>query len=229
MTDTSMKKSYSVAILEDDDDMRGYLATIIYQTEGLTVALAAATVRAAIAATADLDTIANIDLCLVDLQLPDGSGLEFVKHIKQNSDAKILILTVLGDRTSVLLSLQAGANGYLLKDTPPNQIRRDITATLNGETPISPQAATHVLQLLQSQPKTLLGESAAEPSEEVLTKRETDIMNMFARGLSYKETAATLEISHHTVSDHVKSIYRKLSVHSRNEAIFEATQLGLIT
>ncbi len=214
-----MGELFSIGILEDDDDMRGYLVTIINQAEGLTLAFAAATVSEAIALSQEVKT----DLCLVDLQLPDGSGLDFVQHVKSISDTKILILTILGDRTSVLVSLKAGANGYLLKDTAPNQIVRDINATLKGESPISPQAATHLLQLFRPQASAVTPELA-----EVLTEREQDILNMFARGLSYKETASALDISHHTVGDYVKSIYRKLSVNSRNEAVYEATQMGLI-
>ncbi len=209
-----------VGILEDDDDMRGYLCMIIRQTEGLQIGFSAATVAEACA----LCRNNPVDICLVDLQLPDGSGLEFVENIKAISDPKILILTVLGDRTSVLVSLQAGANGYLLKDTPPNQIRRDIKATLDGANPISPQAATHVLQMFKNSPDL----TATPKPKTLLTEREKEILVMFSKGLSYRETAEVLSISHHTVCDYVKAIYSKLKVHSRNEAIFEATQMGWI-
>ncbi len=208
-----------VGILEDDDDLRGFLVTIIKQTDGLEVAFAADCIEDAITQSKNK----NLDICLVDLQLPDGNGLEFVEHIKKISDTKILILTILGDRKSVLVSLKAGTNGYLLKDTAPNQIRRDIIATLKGQSPISPQVATYLLQMFQPQQDTVEADNI-----EALTEREKDILNMFTRGLSYKETASALNISHHTVGDYVKSIYRKLSVNSRNEAIFEATQMGII-
>lgn len=215
MSDTSY-----VGILEDDEDMLGYLATIITQSENLSIGFKASTVSEAI----ELSSTTEVDICLVDLELPDGSGLDFVQHIKKKSTTKILILTILGDRKSVLVSLKAGANGYLLKDTRPNQIRRDIRAVLNGESPISPQAATHLLKTFQTHSA---GDQNANDIE-TLTNREVDVLNMFARGLSYKETANALKISHHTVSDYVKSIYRKLSVNSRNEAIFEASQMGII-
>jgi len=212
-------KETIVGILEDDDDMRAYLSQIIEATDGMRVGFDAALVaeaRKAISST-------SIDICLVDLQLPDGNGLDFVADLKDKSNAKILILTVLGDKTSVLLALQAGANGYLLKDTLPDQIRRDIRSTMEGGNPISPQAATHLLQVFQT-PPVKRGNKPDDAAS--LTQREVDILTMFSKGLSYKETANALEISHHTVSDHVKSIYKKLSVHSRNEAIFEAVQQG---
>lgn len=208
-----------VGILEDDDDMRTYLSRIIEDTDGMRVGFAAALVSEA----RDSISETTIDICLVDLQLPDGNGLDFVADLKEKSDAKILILTVLGDKTSVLLALQAGANGYLLKDTMPDQIRRDIRSTLDGGNPISPQAATHLLQIFQT-PPVKRGKKPDELAS--LTQREVDILTMFSKGLSYKETANALNISRHTVSDYVKSIYKKLSVHSRNEAIFEAVQQG---
>jgi len=213
-----MDETIKVGILEDDEDMRVYLAHLLKQTQDMEVVFACETVAAAIAAA----KAKRPDLCLVDIQLPDGSGLELVKVLKSTSNTKALILTVLGDKASVMLAFEAGANGYLLKDTPPEQVRRDIRAVISGGNPISPQAATHLIGLLQNPKPT----QNAQNSENVLTDREKDVLIMFSRGLSYKETAKTLEISTHTVSDYVKSIYRKLSVHSRNEAIFEAVQNG---
>ena len=211
-----------IGVLEDDVDMRGYLRTIIEQADGLSVAFACATIIEA--ETALKSTKTGIDLCLVDLQLPDGNGADFVKRLRETTKSKALILTVLGDKTSVLAALDAGAHGYLLKDTPPGQIIRHIHDTIKGVNPISPQAATHLLALFKDNKISAKSQEIAS----TLTDRERDILTMFAKGLSYKETASALEISPHTVSDYVKSIYSKLSVHSRNEAVFEALQLGWI-
>lgn len=213
-----MSNSIKIGILEDDEDMRAYLTMLLEQTADMDVVYACESIKEAHAAAEEF----KADLCLVDLQLPDGNGVEFIKSLKSNSDTKALILTILGDKASVLIAFEAGANGYLLKDTPPEQIRRDIRAVINGANPISPQAATHLLTLLRTPQSDIVESQKAD----VLTSREKDVLIMFSRGLSYKETAATLEISPHTVSDYVKSIYRKLSVHSRNEAIFEAVQNG---
>lgn len=205
--------------------MRGYLATIVGQSDTLETAFSVGTLAEAKAAC----DRGGFDLCLVDIGLPDGSGLDLVRYMKARCGAKSLILTVLGDRQSVLLALHAGADGYLLKDTPPNQLRRSIEATLAGENPISPQAATYLLQMWKA------GEGAAGPSGEeaeksgLLTPRETEILRLFSKGLSYREAAGVLGISPHTVGDHVKAIHQKLAVHSRTEAIFEARQLGLIS
>jgi DNA-binding NarL/FixJ family response regulator len=213
----------SVGILEDDEAMRGFLITIIKQTDDMKVGFAADTVESAKAQARAI----KVDICLVDLQLPDGYGLDFIADLKTHTDAKLLILTVLGDKVSVLSALQSGANGYLLKDTRPDQLRKSIRATMAGENPISPAAATHLLNLFKEQSQSQ-SEAALVTSDENLTAREVDILTMFSRGLSYKETADTLNISNHTVGDHVKSIYKKLSVHSRSEAIFEAVQSGWI-
>jgi DNA-binding NarL/FixJ family response regulator len=212
-----------IAVLEDDTALRLYLETVIRETPGLELAFSEGTVAAAIRACDD----AAFDLCLVDLKLPDGSGLEFVAHMKQRSDAKCLILTVLGDRQSVLIALHAGADGYLLKDTPTELLRRNIDLTLRGETPLSPQAATYLLEIWKaSSPPP---PASMEEQPEALTPREMDVLKLFARGLTYSEASQALRISRHTIGDHMKAIHRKLSVHSRGEAVFEARQLGLLS
>ncbi len=210
-----------IGILEDDPDMRNYLQFILADSKTLKIAFSEEKVADA---RRQLKKHPNVDICLVDLQLPDGNGADFVKYLVGTTESKALILTVLGDRTSVLAALEAGAHGYILKDTAPEQIIKHIKETLSGANPISPQAATHLLNLFQDQ----LPRVGDKIPGSTLTPRETEILTLFAKGLSYKEAAETLEISPHTVSDYVKSIYGKLSVHSRNEAVFEALQLGWI-
>lgn len=219
-----MSEKITIGILEDDEDMCGFLTTIIKQTEDMQIGFCAQSVKQAIFESREVE----VDLCLVDIQLPDDSGLDFIADLKTHADVKILILTVLGDKTSVLAALQAGAHGYLLKDTRPNQIRRSIRATIAGENPISPAAATHLLDVFKIHVKHPTPIQDITANEPVLTDREIDVLTMFSKGLSYRETAETLEITSHTVGDHVKSIYRKLAVHSRSEAIFEAVQSGWI-
>lgn len=211
---------HRVGILEDDPDLRLYLEQIVGGSDALTLAFSAGSVADAIAHIEP----AHPDLCLVDLQLPDGSGLDFIAALKATaSPARCLILTVLGDRESVLAALRSGADGYLLKDTPPEPLRRAMLATLVGETPLSPRAAGYLLEIWRSTP------AATKLRPEVaLTAREVEVLGLFSRGLSYREVAATLGISAHTIGDHVKAIYRKLDVHSCTEAIFEARQLGLM-
>ncbi|MEE9433248.1 MAG: response regulator transcription factor [Sphingorhabdus sp.] len=209
----------TIGIVEDDEDMRSYLAVLFRAEADLQVAFECARLDEALALIKD----DRPDICLVDIRLPDGSGLDFIKALVEYGDSKSLILTVLGDRASVMLAFEVGANGYLLKDTPPEQIKRDIRAVIAGGNPISPQAATHVISMLGANSEA---EAGSAEVENVLSEREADVLLMFSRGLSYKETAETLGISVHTIADHVKSIYTKMSVHSRNEAVFEAVQNG---
>ena len=210
-----------IGILEDDEALRAYIDDVIGTTEHLEIAFSVGTLAQAYSSW----SVARADLALIDLQLPDGHGIDFVRHIKASSNAKCLILTVLGDRTSVFAALQAGADGYLLKDTPADQLRANVLKTLHGETPISPQVATFLLDMWRGAAPQV----ARDQSEGALTGREVDVLKLFSRGLSYRETADTLGLSQHTIGDYVKSIYNKLGVHSRTEAIFEARQVGLIS
>lgn len=204
-----------IIILEDDDNTREYLSTRLARESGFEVVFAAATLADAHASLAGC----KADIALVDIKLPDGVGLDFIAPFRAETGGKALILTVLGDKASVLLAFEFGASGYLLKDTRPDQIVANIRALVEGGTPISPQAATHLLALVG-------GKSHGDAPENILTQRERDVLTMFSRGLSYKETAIALGLSAHTINDFVKSIYAKMQVHSRNEAVFEAVQNG---
>jgi DNA-binding NarL/FixJ family response regulator len=206
-----------VAILEDDAPARKFYGRLFEKEPGFELVFAAATVAQAQAALPG----AKVDVALVDIQLPDGNGLEFIAPFMAETAGKALILTVLGDRASVMLAFEFGASGYLLKDTPPDQILRDIRALVHGGCPISPQAAAHLLSLV----------AAVEPStpdqpDNILTPRECDVLTMFAKGLSYQDAAKALDLSVHTIGDHVKRIYKKMQVRSRSEAVFEAMQNG---
>jgi DNA-binding NarL/FixJ family response regulator len=212
------QKIISVGILEDDSDTREFLSELFRNESGFDVAFACETLAEALLA---VET-QRPDVALIDIRLPDGTGLEFIEPYKRITNGRALILTVLGDRASVLLAFEFGASGYLLKDTAPAQIIADIRALVRGGSPISPQAATHLLGLLEAR----ASRSPATPIDNILTGRERDVLTMFSRGLSYKETARMLGISNHTIADHVKSIYAKMKVHSRNEAVFEAVQNG---
>jgi DNA-binding NarL/FixJ family response regulator len=207
-----------IGILEDDVDFGDYLRRTIDADAGLELTFLAHSVSDALTAF-DAHTP---DLILVDMQLPDGSGLDLVSKAAQTASCKIMLLTVLADRKSVLAAFEGGAHGYLLKDTPAEQIRRNIHSVMDGQSPVSPAAATHILALFQRDP-VAAGDVQNQP-----TAREREILQMISKGLSYAETATAVGISIHTVGDHIKSIYRKLAVNSKSEAIFEGRQKGWI-
>jgi DNA-binding NarL/FixJ family response regulator len=168
------------------------------------------------------------DVVLVDLGLPDMSGIELIRDITTRfTNVDVLVVTMFGDDEHVLSSIEAGASGYLLKDLATRSIVDSIHAIRAGGSPISPTIARRILLRLRSAvPGAPPPASAPVPSP--LSQRETDILKLVSKGLSFDEVGASLHISGHTVVAHIKKIYRKLAVHSRGEAVYEATQLGLL-
>ena len=165
------------------------------------------------------------DLVLLDLGLPDGNGIAVIDTLRKSvPKCKVLALTVFEDRASVLATLRAGADGYILKDTPPAATVEAVRATLAGETPISARAAGHLLSLVRDDapPKE------ADANRPTLSGRERELLEHLARGLSRKEAARRMDLSPFTVGEYVQNIYRKLSVRSRGEAVYEAIQARLI-
>lgn len=132
------------------------------------------------------------------------------------------MLTSFGDRETVVTAIRSGADGYLLKDSTEATILDGIRVTLEGGAPVSSAAAVYMLEQLRSAPMVV----AAEEENSGLTPREVELLEVFAKGGSYKEAARILGISPLTVGNHVKSIYRKLAVHSRGEAVYEAIKTG---
>lgn len=173
------------------------------------------------------------DVMLVDLGLPDIDGVQLIRHAAaRHPGTDVLVVTMFGDDEHVLASIEAGATGYLLKDTSIERIVASICEIRAGGSPISPTIARRVLTRFRAGPAAaapaLNSATAAAMEASPLSARETDILRLVAKGLSCAEVGEHLSISSHTVVTHVKNIYRKLAVHSRGEAIFEAGQLGLL-
>jgi len=207
------RPSARIVIIEDDPVVRQYFLRIIATEPGYDI-IGMAPDLAAGRALIRLEP----DLFLMDIGLPDGNGFDLVPEIKAACSAKALIISTFGDRDTVVKALSAGADGYLLKDSSPTQVLDAIAITLDGGAPVSPAAAIYLLELLREpQPKKQV--SPVQDSDGRLTAREAELLDAFAKGQSYKEAARSLGISPHTVGNHVKSIYRKLEVSSRSEAI----------
>ena len=205
----------SVALVEDDDEARKRLVASIRTDPSLRLAGEFRTGAEAIAGLA----VEVPDVFLVDLGLPDMPGLEIVRHIaSQHPSCDILVVTIFGDEESVIGALEAGARGYLLKGALERDIAIDIRHLRNGGSPLSPVIARQVLKRLVP----------AQPALPELTPRESEILNAIARGFSYAETANLLHLSVQTVHTHLKNIYKKLAVHSKTEAVFEADRRRLL-
>lgn len=164
------------------------------------------------------------DVLLIDLALPDGNGIDLIGEARtRHPGIKIIVVSIFGDAHSVVRAIEAGADGYLLKGGDPHEAEAAIRSVLNGGAPISPAVASHILTRMRQR-----GDAARNELEAPLTEKEVAILTDLAKGFRYKEVARLHGISPNTVGDHVKSIYRKLAVNSRSEAVFEAVQAGLI-
>jgi DNA-binding NarL/FixJ family response regulator len=213
-----------VLVVEDEPVLLQRFCDAIVAQPAFTLAGAVGTVSQACA----LVDRESPDVVLADLGLPDGHGVEVIRHAKAgHPERDVIVVTMFGDDEHVMDSIRAGATGYLLKDALPQDIAGAILQVHHGGSPISPAIARRILQSFAADRDRHTGGESA-PAAPPLSEREAQILRLVAKGLSFKEVGAALEISSHTVITHVKRIYQKLEVHSRGEAVYEASQLGLL-
>jgi DNA-binding NarL/FixJ family response regulator len=209
----------SVLVVEDEPEFLRVYCDAITREPDFRLAGAVSTLAAGMAILGQ----AVPDVAVVDLGLPDGNGSELIRRAVQlRPDCDCLVVTVFGDDQHVIDAIAAGATGYILKDSPVGELASCIRQMRAGGAPISPSIARRLLARMRAP----ADKPAAQPSP--LSDREAEILQLIAKGLSFAEVGGALGISQHTVVAHVKKIYRKLSVHSRGEAVFEASQLGLL-
>lgn len=208
-----------VALVEDDDVLRTSLSEAVSAVSGLHLIGAARTLREAFALVDEKPQV-----FLIDLSLPDGLGVELIRALRAaSSPCKTVVISVFGDVENVVEAIEAGADGYLLKGAELSEVADAIQIVMKGGSPLSPAVATHILHRVRG------GKRPARQQQNIsLTPRETEILQGLAKGLTFKELAKLHAVSPFTIGDHVKSIYRKLEVNSRGEAIFEAAHSGLI-
>ncbi len=206
----------SVLIVEDIAETRQWLADIAQSAfPGCTVD-EAASMRAGIAAVASK----NYGLALIDLGLPDGSGLDVLRNLRLvQPDALCVVTTVMGDDTHIVLALSAGAQGYLLKEQPEGVLIRQLKQLAEGIPALSPSIARRIMEHFRL--------TGPIPPEDDLTPREKDVLFLIARGLRNSEVAHELKLTENTVASYIKVIYRKLGISSRAEASWHATRMGL--
>jgi DNA-binding NarL/FixJ family response regulator len=213
----------TVFLVEDDSATRARLARAIAQDAGLQLVGQAASCAEARACLATLAP----DVVLVDLGLPDGSGIELIRELKQRDvRTEAMVITVFGDEKHVVAALEAGATGYVLKDGANGYITESIRELVNGGSPISPAIARHLLRRFR-EPLAATARAGVDGVPE-LTEREHEVLALLVKGFTFAEIGDLLGISAHTVTTHVKHIYGKLEVRSRAEAVYEALQLGIV-
>lgn len=218
--DSSPTKSepFRVVIIEDQREMRNGLQTLLDFTPTFTCVKSFGAMDEALR-NIESDTA---DLILTDIGLPRLNGIEGTRILREKfPELPIVVLTVHEEDDKIFQALCAGANGYLLKNTPAAKIIEALKEVLEGGAPMSPNVARRVVQLFRTF-------SPPETAEYHLTEQETRILKMLVDGHHYKTAAYELGISTSTVSFHLKNIYTKLQVHSKTEAVAKALRERLV-
>ncbi len=214
-----------VYLLEDDAVTRRNLEERLLAVEGIEVPVSVGTCTEMLTAV----RAGRPDVLLCDLQLPDGNGVDVIRVARDlHPEVEVMVISVFGDEQRVVTALKAGATGYLLKDDPSSEIGAAISQLLQGGSPISPAIARYLIRVFRPPESPEQPPPQPVDSNIDLTTRELEVLQLAAKGFSYGEIARMLGISGATVSSYTKKIYGKLAVHSRSEAVYEASRLGLI-
>ena len=218
MTETPPPTVIEVAIVEDRREIRESLALLIGGTEGFKCTGSYRSMEEA------LDKLKHHQphILLSDIGLPGMSGTEGIAILKERyPELLILMLTVYDDDERIFDAMCAGASGYLLKKTPPGRLLESLREVASGGAPMSPEVAKRVIALFREI-------RPPDRADYELTPHETRLLKLLVQGHNYKTAAAELGVTVHTVSFHLRSIYEKLQVHSKSEAVAKALQNRLV-
>jgi two-component system, NarL family, response regulator len=205
-----MNRTIRILLADDHPSLRTGLASILNSHNGLEVVAEAATGSEALQKAADT----HPDVLILDLRMPDGDGIETTRRLVEiNPDARILILTTYDNEEDIFNALEAGARGYILKDTTSEEIIEAVRQVHTGNRILPPGVAARLADRMIRQS---------------LTPRELDVLRLVSRGRTNKEIAAAMFISEETIKSHMKGLFQKLGVHDRAEAVAVALQRGLL-
>ncbi|MBV6512578.1 MAG: Transcriptional regulatory protein DegU [Ignavibacteriaceae bacterium] len=208
-------KEISITIIEDHVDFREGLCSFISSSAGYQCEAVYGSVEDALMAEIRSRVI------LLDIHLPGQSGIEAVPKFKERyPDVKIIMMTVFDDDENIFSAILAGADGYLLKKTPPTKILEAIRDVLDGGAPMSPYVAMKVISHFKNQ--------TIEKADYQLTPREKEILTLLVNGTDSRAIGEQLFISYETVRNHLKNIYQKLQVTSRVQAVSKAIKENLV-
>lgn len=209
-----------VGIVEDDRSLREGLGLLISATPGFACSQMFGSVEEALRNLGGGESLP--DILLLDIHLPGMLGSDGVKLFREKFPAmQVLMLTIYAEQDKIFESICNGACGYLLKKTPPAKLLEAIREAHEGGAPMSPEIARKVVTLFQAT-------KPPEKPEEQLTLQEIKLLQLLADGHSYQSAAGQLAISVNTVRNYIRSIYEKLHVHSKNEAVSKALRSGII-
>ncbi len=209
-----------VWLIEDHADSRRVLARVLNHSATLVCPCAFASCEDALVA---LNSKPPPDVILLDIGLPGMSGIEGIPRLKALAPAvHVIILTVFDDQEKVFNAICAGASGYMLKDTDEDAIADAVREVMDGGSPINPRVARLVLKMFTAR-------AAPSKHEYGLSSREREVLELMVEGLIKKEIADRLDLSYHTVDNHLRSIYSKLQVHTRGGAVAKAVSEGLLS
>jgi len=217
------EKPISILIVEDKAEFLSEFSRMLSTSPDLHLAGTATTLAGGLALL-DRDPV---DVLLVDLGLPDGSGLELIRELARRpvwrERCEVMVVSVFADEAHVMSAIEAGASGYLVKDSTPTSFVQQIRELHAGGSPISPVIARKLLGRLASP-------FVAPDAENTVTLAESErkVLSYAARGYTYDEVAELMGVTRHTVLSYVKRCYQKLQVHSKTEALYEARRLGLV-
>jgi DNA-binding NarL/FixJ family response regulator len=210
--------THTVLIVEDDPRLRSLLAHAITLSGDLKLAGEADDIPEGLRLLERL----RPDVALIDIGLPSGSGLELIRYASRHLPrCDVMVISVFAEERVVMDCIEAGATGYLLKGSRPEDISAQIRLLVAGGSPISPMIARQLLG-------RLAGTRSAVSDAPSLSAQEHSVLSLSAKGYNYEEIARLLRLSPHTVDTYVKRIYRKLQVHSKAAAVYEARKLGLV-
>lgn len=210
-----------VLIADDDDLMRAGLAELLAADAGIEIIGRAATGRDAVEQARRLEP----DVVLMDVRMPDLDGIAATAELTHAAPTiRVLILTTFEQDDYIYGALRAGASGFLLKRTRPEELIAAVHTIAAGEALLSPSVTRRVIERLAAQPAPTFGDHTLAG----LTARETDVLALIARGLSNREIAAALVVEESTIRTHVKRILAKLQLRDRVQAVIYAYEHGLV-
>jgi len=227
MPSKTQLSSIRVALVDDDIGFQKAMRDAMASTPDIALIEVAGTYAQGLAMLSG----PQLDVLIIDLGLPDGSGIDIIRAAHEKwPECNLMVSTTFGDELHVMQSLEAGASGYLLKDSAPQNLVHEIRSLHSGGSPISPLIARKILTRFQQETKKSVSTDnpASHKLLASLSSREQEVLEYITKGFSSNEIAGLMAVSPHTVLTFVRRIYAKLKVKSKTEAIYEARNQGLL-